>query len=347
MHEKIKERIDHMVTLGEQLRANDELESVIRRAASINPWFIVEFGNRAVNAIIDEMLNEQKLTEWLAKYDITDPEPKQVVGIIMAGNIPLVGFHDFLCTYILGHPMRIKLSGKDDILFPYVFGQLCKIDTSLPKRAQIIDKLEGYDAVIATGSNNSHRYFEYYFRDKPKVLRKNRNSIAVLSGRETDVELDALADDIFMYFGFGCRNVSKLYIPTDYDVTILFPHFEKYKWMHDHNKFMNNYDYNRTLLLLNRTTHLANEIVMIQENTSIASPVSMLYYERYEDANALRTEFVKNEELIQCIVANDEMSKMLNITHVVNFGESQYPALYDYADGVDTIAFLISLKTLQ
>ncbi|MCW3127956.1 MAG: acyl-CoA reductase [Bacteroidetes bacterium] len=347
MHEKIKERIGHLVALGTQLRGNEEVEAVIARTAGINPWFTKEFTHTAINAIIYEMLNEQKLTDWLSHYSITDADPAQVVGIIMAGNIPLVGFHDFLCGYILGHPLRIKLSGKDEVLFPFVFDKLCKIDPELAGKSRIVDRLEGYDAVIATGSNNSHRYFEYYFRDKPKVLRKNRNSIAILTGKESDGELDALADDIFMYFGFGCRNVSKIYIPQEYDVTVLFPHFEKYKWMHDHNKYMNNYDYNRTLLLLNKTAHLANEIIMIQESDSIASPVSMLYYQRYENVNLLKGQSVKNQELIQCIVTGDELSNELKMNQVVPFGGSQTPGLSDYADGVDVLSFLLSLKTFK
>ena len=347
MHQNIKKKIGHLVALGEVLRSGEDIEAVISRTAAINPWFTPEFTRMAIDAIIDAMLDEHKLTDWLSHYDISATDPDQVVGIIMAGNIPLVGFHDFLCCYVLGYPIRIKLSGKDEILFPFVYQKLCDIDPTLGQRSAVVDRLEGYDAVIATGSNNSFRYFEYYFRDHPRLLRKNRNSIAILTGRETDAELDALADDIFMYFGFGCRNVSKLYVPQDYDITILFPHFEKYKWMFSHSKFMNNYDYNRTLLLLNRTTHLANEIVMIQENNSIASPVSMLYYERYDDLNMLKQLYVKNAEQIQCVVGKGEVAESIDYKGIVGFGGSQQPALSDYADGVDTVSFLLSLKNLH
>jgi hypothetical protein len=344
MNQKIKERIGYLIELGAALRSSHELEAVISRTASINPFFTVEFSRMAIDAIIDEMLNEQKLTEWLSHYEIPDNEPTQIIGIIMAGNIPLVGFHDFLCAYVLGFPVRIKLSGKDDILFTFVFDKLCKIDNELSNQSRIVDKLEGYAAVIATGSNNSHRYFEYYFRDHPKVLRKNRNSIAILTGEETSEELDALADDIFMYFGFGCRNVSKIYVPQDYDVTILFPHFEKYKWMFGHSKYMNNYDYNRTLLLMNKTPHMANEILMMQENEAIASPVSLLYYERYKDIEVLKDQLVKNEDNIQCVVGQ-HIPNGLGMNSIVGFGQSQKPGLSDYADGVDTVMFLLSLKT--
>ena len=347
MHQKIKERIGHLANLAAVLQSNDELESVVSRTSAINPWFTAGFTHTAIAAIRDEMLRGDKLTAWLSPYQIIDAAPQQVVGIIMAGNIPLVGFHDFLCAYILGHPMRIKLSGKDEILFPFVYDKLCAIDTDMAANTRIVDRLEGYDAVIATGSNNSHRYFEYYFRNHSALLRKNRNSIAILSGNETDAELDALADDIFMYFGFGCRNVSKIYIPRDYDVTILFPHLEKYKWMFQHSKYMNNYDYNRTLLLLNKTPHLANEILMMQESTSIASPVSMLYYEYYENVDLLKQNCVKNADQIQCIVAGDGFPNVLKLNSIIPFGMSQQPTLSDYADGVDTVAFLKSLKTLK
>lgn len=342
MHDKIKQRIGYLVALADKMRDSELLEAVIQRTATLNPFFTSDFTHAAIQAITEQMLDEEKLTPWLSAYELPAQDPATRIGIIMAGNIPLVGFHDFLCVYLLGHPMQIKLSGKDDLLFPVVFDMLCKIDTGLPARSRIVDKLQEYDAVIATGSNNSYRYFEYYFRDKPKILRKNRNSVAILTGRETDAELVALADDIFMYFGFGCRNVSKLYVPEGYDITRLFPHFDKYQWMFNHTKYMNNYDYNRTILLLNKTPHLANEIVMIQEQTAIASPVSMLYYERYNEAERLKEEIEQHIGEIQCVVGNAEIGQMLNLD-VVPFGASQKPSLVDYADGVDILTFLTGL----
>lgn len=342
MHEKIKRRIGYLVALADKMQDSEILEAVIQRTASLHPFFTIDFIHTAISAIREQMLDEQKLTAWLSPYDLPDQDSTTRIGIIMAGNIPLVGFHDFLCVYLAGHPMQIKLSGKDDLLFPVVFDMLCKIDTALPARAQIVNKLQDYDAVIATGSSNSYRYFEYYFRDKPKILRKNRNSVAVLTGTETDGDLLALADDIFMYFGFGCRNVSKLYVPEGYDITRVFPHFDKYQWMFQHSKYMNNYDYNRTILLLNNTPHLANEIVMIQEQTAIASPVSMLYYERYTDPDRLREELALHIGEIQCVVGGDEVRQMLNLD-VVAFGASQKPSLVDYADGVDILTFLKGL----
>jgi hypothetical protein len=273
--------------------------------------------------------------------DITSlqDEVAKTIGIIMAGNLPLVGFHDFLCAYISGCGIKVKLSGKDEVLFPYVYRKLMEIDPSLCDRSAIIDRLEGFDAVIATGSNNTNRYFEYYFRDYPKILRRNRNSVAILTGDESDDELYALADDIFMYFGFGCRNVSKLYVPEGYDVKKLFPHFERYKWMHSHTKYMNNYDYNRTLLLMNRTEHLANEIIMLEQNTAISSPVAVLYYETYGEPRQLADKLQANSEHIQCIVSSTSNVISTHVEAVIPFGQTQMPELWDYADMVDTLAF--------
>jgi hypothetical protein len=348
MNEKLKERINVLVRLGDALRSDNELENVIAKAASYNPWFTVEFCRAALDAVSDQMLSADKLDQWLSQYEIWEDDPnKKAIGIIMAGNLPLVGFHDFLCVYISGYHIKVKLSGKDDILFPYVYEKLLQIDPSLKDRSTIIDRLEGFDAVIATGSNNTNRYFEYYFRNYPKILRKNRNSVAILTGRESDEDLYGLADDIFMYFGFGCRNVSKLYVPEGYEITKLFPYFERYKWMHSHTKYMNNYDYNRTLLLMNRTEHLANEIIMLQENTVISSPVSILYYEKYENVKSLTDNLLVNLNNIQCVVCGESSITNTGFANSVKFGNTQKPELWQYADNVDILKFLFSLKSLN
>ena len=348
MNEKIQGRINALVTLGEQIRSDADLENVIAHAAGANPWFTIDFCSIAVNALTDKMLSREKLEQWLSRYEIREDDTKtRTVGIIMAGNLPLVGFHDFLCVYVAGYNIKVKLSGKDDILFKYVYEKLIQIDPSLAAKSAIIERLEGFDAVIATGSNNSNRYFEYYFRNYPKILRKNRNSVAILSGKETDEELFGLADDIFMYFGFGCRNVSKLYVPQDYDITKLFPYFDRYQWMHSHTKYMNNYDYNRTLLLLNRTEHLSNDVIMIQETDTISSPASVLYFQRYEKAEHLLDILKLNLENIQCIVSNDSIDLPSDLPGIVKMGYTQRPELSDYADNVDTLEFLFSLKSLN
>ena len=348
MNQKLNDRIDLLVKLADELRSDKELDTFIARAATYNPWFTAEFTRFAIDGIIEKMLNREKLEQWLSRYNITkDEKAPKTIGIIMAGNLPLVGFHDFLCAYISGSGIKVKLSGKDEILFPYVYEKLLQIDPSLHERSAIIERLEGFDAVIATGSNNTNRYFEYYFRNYPKILRRNRSSIAILNGSETDADLFGLADDIFMYFGFGCRNVSKLYVPEDYDITRLFPYFGKYKWMHSHTKYMNNYDYNRTLLLMNRTVHLANEIIMIEENPAISSPVSVLYFERYNNVKNLAVKLHGNLSNIQCIVSNKSVSLDGGFKDIVKFGHTQVPDLWDYADNVDTLDFIFSLKSLN
>lgn len=348
MNDKLKDRLNALVRLGEEIAADATLGDVIARAASANPWFTEEYCRMAIRAVTDKMLSREKLEQWLSRYEIKDYDSiAKTVGIIMAGNLPLVGFHDFLCVYIAGYSMKVKLSGKDDVLFKYIYQKLMAIDPLLAKKSEIIERLDGFDAVIATGSNNSNRYFEYYFRNHPSILRKNRNSIAVLDGNETDEELSGLADDIFMYFGFGCRNVSKLYVPEGYDITRLFPFFEKYKWMHSHTKYMNNYDYNRTLLLMNKTDHLANEVIMLQENPAISSPVSVLYYEFYKDADSLRDIVKLNLSNIQCVVVGKSVKSLSDLTNMVKMGHTQQPELWDYADNVDTLQFLFSLKSLN
>lgn len=342
------QKIAHLAELGRQLRASAEFNDKIENAERKNPWFAPSFVRYATEAIIHEMLNEAKLEEWLSRYQLQVPsleemapvEAKKTVGLIFAGNIPLVGFHDFLCGYVTDVNMKIKLSSRDDELFPPLLKAFTGIDKSLSKKVEIVDKLKNFDAVIATGSDNTNRYFDYYFRDYPKILRRNRNSVAILTGNETKEDLERLADDIFLYFGFGCRNVSKLYVPVGYDVTVLFPAFEKkYSWLHQHTRYMNNYDYNRTMLMLNKTPHLANEFLMLTENPSIPSPIATLHYEYWQNENELRQKLRLEEDKIQCVVSREPGRWHLHSP--VIFGQSQHPELWDYADGVDTIKFLL------
>jgi hypothetical protein len=336
----MSDKIENLVELGKRIKTVSALQESIITAGHKNPWFTPEFVHYAINAIADEMLNEDKLRQWLGRYDLH--EVNKTVGLIFAGNIPLVGFHDFLCCYVAGCKLKIKLSSKDDTLFNEVLDVLFEIDPTAKDRVEIIDTLKDFDAVIATGSDNTNRHFEYYFRKYPKILRKNRNAVAILTGEEQPQDMDLLADDIFLYFGFGCRNVSKIFVPVGYDITKLFPHFEKYKWLHQHGKYMNNYDYNRTLLLLNKTPHLADEIIAIVENESIPSPISTLHYQYWHDENVLNTVLKKNAEKIQCVVSAEPERWKLPAS--VRFGQSQHPELWDYADGVDTLAFLLALQ---
>jgi hypothetical protein len=332
-------QIEYLSELAKRLKSASETQDKLYAAESKNPWFVQRFVKHAFDAIVNEMLDEKKLTAWLKDYKM-HPVNK-TIGLIFAGNVPLVGFHDFLCCYAAGAKMKIKLSSSDDVLFPYIVKTLSDIDPWVKENIEFVETLKDFDAVIATGSNNTNRYFEYYFRSYPKILRKNRNSVAILTGDEPPENLEKLADDIFLYFGFGCRNVSKLYIPTGYDITQIFPHFERnYKWLHEHNKYMNNYDYNRTLLMLNKTSHLSNEFIMLVENPSIASSIATLNYETWHDEQALATHLKHNADKIQCIATKDPAR--WNFPSVP-FGQTQQPTLSDYADGVDTMKFLLSL----
>jgi Acyl-CoA reductase (LuxC) len=332
-------RIETLVELGKRIKTSPVLQLQIELAGNKNPWFTTEFVQQAISAICDEMLTESKLKQWLDKYDLH--EVNKTAGLVFAGNIPLVGFHDFLCCYVTGCKMKIKLSSKDDTLFMSILDILFDIDPAAKAQVEIVETLKDFDAVIATGSDNTNRHFEYYFRKYPKILRKNRNAIAILTGEETSGQLDLLADDIFMYFGFGCRNVSKVFVPVGYDVTTLFPHFEKYKWMHQHTKYMNNYDYNRTLLLLNKTPHFSNDYIMLKESETIPSPISTLYYQSWHDERVMNSLIKQNTDKIQCVVS--AQPERWPFASSVTFGQSQHPELWDYADGVDTIRFLLSL----
>lgn len=331
--------VDNLVELGKRLQNSPQLEELMFRAEAKNPWFAKEFVQYATDAIAKDMLRREALEQWLGGYQMKQVD--KTIGLIFAGNVPLVGFHDFICCYLSGCKMKIKLSGKDDLLFPAVLRMLQEIDPQLSERVELVEQLKDYEAIIATGSDNTNRYFEYYFRHVPKILRRSRNSIAILTGDETPEQLQALADDIFLYFGFGCRNVSKIYVPTGYDFNGFFPQMAKYAWLHNHNKYMNNYDYNRTIMLLNKTTHLANEFIMIVESPSIPSAIATLNFEYWHDENVLNTHLKQNADKIQCVVSGHP--ELWDVESKTYFGVAQHPQLRDYADGVDTMAFLFGL----
>ncbi|WP_066217990.1 acyl-CoA reductase [Formosa haliotis] len=284
-----------------------------------------------------KLLQEQPLTAWLTPYNLHTESPK-TVAIIMAGNIPLVGFHDFLSVLITGHSVLVKQSSNDKHLLPFLAKYLEHVEPEFKGRITFTEeKLRDFDAVIATGSNNTARYFEFYFKDKPSIIRKNRNSIAVLTGEETPEELEGLSEDIFRYYGLGCRNVSKLYVPEQYD----FQNFFKamFKWgdvIHDH-KYANNYDYNKAVYLMSEFDMLENGFLMIKEDESFSSPIATVFYEYYNDIVDLKNTINSKKDNIQCIV-----SKGFNSNEIV-FGNTQLPNLYDYADNVDTISFLLEI----
>ncbi len=329
----LENRISILVQLGKYMQSDEPSWTEAKtRAFQHNPWFIPEFIDLAVNQIVEHFLRESLLVEWAARYlaDQGPANPKKV-GIVMAGNIPLVGFHDFLCCFISGHRQVVKLSSKDAVLFPALIEFLYSTDSNTRDYIQTDTMLKSLDAYIATGSNNSARYFEYYFRKYPSLIRRNRTSIAILDGNETTAELEKLADDVFLYFGLGCRNVTQIRVPEQYDFLPLLTAFRKYQWMADHNKFKNNYDYRLSLAILNKLFYMTNDCILLIENESPFSAISVLhysFYREYPDTASL----LENGSL-QCIVGRTG----------VPFGKSQQPGLSDYADGEDTMKFLHSL----
>ncbi len=284
-----------------------------------------------------EALTEENLKKWLKNYDFNKVTPKKV-AIIMAGNIPLVGFHDFLSVLVSGHKAIVKLSSDDKVLLPFIAHYLEEINPIWRNSFVFTDeKITDFDAVIATGSNNTARYFEYYFGKKPNIIRKNRNSVAVLTGKETEEELLGLGGDIFQYFGLGCRSVSKIFIPMDYDLDIFFKGIYPLHDIIHIEKYANNYDYNKAVYLMSLFKLRENGFLILKEDSNYASPIATLFYERYSDISELREKLTNDTEKIQCIVSKGF------VENEIPFGKTQKPALWDYADNIDTVTFLTNL----
>lgn len=326
--------------MGRQLLTPDAaLVNLINNEQYHNAWFTPASVLEAVTAI-GSMLNKAHLTTWFSKYSINNSKPAKKVGLILAGNIPLVGFHDVLCVIASGNTALIKASSQDARLIKAVLEKLVAIDDAFAGTFSFVERLEGFEAIIATGSNNSSRYFDYYFGKVPNIIRKNRNSIAVLNGSESAAELFSLGHDIFDYYGLGCRNVSKVLVPEGYDFTFFFESIEGHKAIINHHKYNNNYDYNKSIYLVNGDKHWDNGFLMIKEDDRLTSPLSALFFNYYHDLADAEHIITQNTENIQCIVSTMPLQVS---NQVVTFGQSQQPALWDYADGVDTMEFLSSL----
>lgn len=343
----LKQRIADFVRLGDVLRvAGDpqllEVEEVVRerferlidREQHYNGWFTSENVRSAFTALGTSM-TETKLEEWLVAYPNAEKERSgQKVALVLAGNIPLVGFHDVLCTLISGHHALIKCSRDDNRLLPAVLEALVEINPYWKSRFTLVQHLlKDYDAVIATGSNNTARYFEHYFGRVPHIIRKNRSSVAVLNGEESPGEMEALGDDVFRYFGLGCRNVTKVFAPKDFDTDRLFGGLYSYREVINHSKYANNYDYHKALWLLNRDELIENGFVLLKEDEKLVSPVGSLFLHRYNNIEEANTWLENHREEIQCVVGHGR----------IPFGQAQHPELWDYADGVDTLSFLLHL----
>ncbi|EDM38686.1 hypothetical protein PBAL39_21475 [Pedobacter sp. BAL39] len=326
--------------LGDFIKSPDEqFSNLILSAANKNAWFTADEVKKALRGL-ELMLSAEDLDTWFKDIQISS-KPKKV-GLILAGNIPMVGFHDVLSVLATGNIALIKLSSSDDQLLPALLRELISIEPLLADHIVYVERLKDFDAVIATGSNNTSRYFDYYFGKVPNIIRKNRNSIAVLTGEERKEELVQLGHDIFDYFGLGCRNVSKIYFPKGYDIKNFFEPIEGFQPIIHHFKYNNNYDYNKSIYLVNAATHFDNGFLLLKEDTNLSSPLAVLYYEEYENLEGMTATLEAESEKIQCVVSAADL-KLKN--GVLPFGQSQQPRLWEYADNVNTVDFLNRLQT--
>ncbi len=316
---------------GDQLWKED-FESTLYRSEMANPWF-TRIQVTTVLEGICTMLEESPLEKWMFAYPVNTNAP-QNVGIIMAGNIPLAGFHDFLSVLSSGNKVIAKLSSSDQYLLPFIARIFFSFIPGLETRFEVASQLKQIDAVIATGSNNTSRYFEYYFGKMPHVFRKNRNSAAVITGNENEFDIMLLGRDIFTYYGMGCRNVSKLFVPRNYSFNFFFENITSFSEVMQHNKYMNNFDYHQALYLLNRQNFLTNNFLIVIEDKSLSSPVGVMHFEYYDNDEDLNNKLQSVNEELQCVVRKNG---------TIPFGQAQFPAIDDYADGVDTMTFLASL----
>lgn len=329
----LQDRKKCFVQLGDRLRSlsPDELNELCLAALNQNSWFTEKSVKEAISGI-SLFLTSEELDRWTASYDFEHVNPK-LIGVIAAGNIPLVGFHDVLTVLIAGHRLLLKPSSDDSILMAFIRSELIKIDSDFDEKFIIADRLNDADAFIATGSDNSARYFKYYFKDKPNIIRANRTSVAILTGDESTEEVAELGNDIFQYYGLGCRNVSKIFVPTGFDFTHFLDGLHQFENVQNHHKFTNNYDYNKSIYLVNREEHLDTGFLLLRESIELVSPISVLYYEYYQSDEELKQLLERFKEKIQCVVGKNYLP----------FGSAQCPSVSDYADGVDTLAFLLNL----
>ncbi len=337
----LESRIKAFLALGRFLKDEKnkaEIELWADSAVHQNNWFTPQNTLNSLQAIADLYLEEEALRQWVELYDIPErPQTVFRIGVIMAGNIPAVGFHDLLTIIISGHACAAKLSSQDSVIMKAIILKLLEIEPDLD--INLVEQLKDVDALIATGSDNSSRYFEYYFRNKPHIIRKNRSSVAVLNGQETAEDFLGLGYDITSYYGLGCRNISKLYVPVGYDFSDFYDTIEPLGDIFYHNKYKNNYDYNKSIYLVNGVLHYDNGFLVLTESENLVSPISVVFFEKYHSVEELQEKLAVHADKIQCIVAKDAW-----LEGSLPFGQSQNPKLWDYADGVDTMRFLLELS---
>ncbi len=336
----LQQRIALLAKLGDYLDGADEkLDAVIRQTYLHNRWLTDENTRLALQAVRQEFLDKNKLDAWVAQYDIPEQTTPKKVGLIMAGNIPMVGFQDMLNVFVAGHQSLIKYSEKDKHLIPHLIAMMAELDPTSASYFKTVDRLKDFDAVIATGSNNSARYFEAYFGKYPHIIRKNRTSVAILNGQETEDDFKKLGIDVFRFFGLGCRNISKLYVPKGYDFAPLLETWKRFEYVLNHDKYKNNFDYSFSLIIMNGMPYISNGIVLLQESESLHSRIASLHYEYYNDINEVTEKLQAQQQEIQCIASLQGIDNL----NIIPYGQAQQPTLNDYADGVDTMNFLYRL----
>ncbi|MFK8057183.1 MAG: acyl-CoA reductase [Saprospiraceae bacterium] len=336
----LSNRLDALAKLGDYIRSKPELlDAYVQRSSHHNGWFTTENQWRMLDTISEDYLDRSNLEAWANAYAISDTVSSKSVGLVLAGNIPLVGFHDWLSVMVAGTSALVKLSDKDPYVLPHLVEQLEKIDPSFVGKTRFVERLKDYHAVIATGSDNTARYFKQYFGHVPHIIRGNRTSIAVVHGNETEEELRGLADDVFAYFGLGCRSVGKIYVPSGYVFEPLLEILHEYKRFANHTKWKNNFDYNYAMLTINREAFLGTGSILLLEAPSLHSRLATLHYEQYEDLANVAIDLSGMEDALQAIVSAASVGAL----EVSAPGTGQRPGLSEYADGVDVMAFLTGL----
>ena len=331
----LQERIKAFAALGHKIQSlpTEQIQELAQKAKGQNNWFIKESVSAAFEGI-RKMLDEQLLNQWAEKYPaLAYPVQAKKIGVVMAGNIPMVGFHDFLCVLLSGHKLLAKLSSQDSFLMKTLAQWLTEIEPRFSESIQFADRLNEADAYIATGSDNTARYFHHYFGKKPNIIRANRTSLAVLSETETEEDFQYLGKDIFQYFGLGCRNVSKLFVPAGFSFPKLLNALQSFEYVAKHHKYVNNYDYNKSIFLVNRVEHLDTGFLLLRESEETVSPISVLHYEYYQSESELKKKLELCSSKTQCVTGKG----------FIPFGQAQLPSLDDYADGIDTMHFLTTL----
>lgn len=337
----LEDRLRSLADLGELLlnEFGDENHEIIDKVYAENQWFTPANSLESIRAVSNQFLNRENLNSWIEKYEIPTNQSIKKVGLILAGNIPIVGFHDVLCTFISGNKSLLKYSSKDRTLLPYILSLLGKIDNRTTELFEEQEQIKGFDAAIATGGEAASSHFRYYLRDIPHIIRKNRTSVAVLTGNESEESLKELGNDIFQYFGLGCRSISKIYIPQDYDLNIVFKAIYPFLDIINHHKYKNNYDYNLAIYSLGQEAFLTNDFIIFKEDQSLFSRIASMHYERYIDLKDIELQLTALETDLQCIATEAPLSGH----KTTPLGTCQRPTLSDYADGIDTLDFLIKL----